>query len=77
MGVIQPADDLECEAAVEFLCTHQGPAFLRTTRQKLERVNKEGYRFEFGKGGAAPRRHGRGRSSPPVDEVYPVAAVPR
>ncbi len=49
MAVIQPADDLECEAAVEFLCTHQGPAYLRTTRQKLERVNKEGYRFELGK----------------------------
>lgn len=50
MVVIQPADDLECEAAIEYLCaTHQGPAFLRTTRQKVERVNPEGYRFEFGK----------------------------
>jgi transketolase len=49
MLVLQPADDLECEAMVEFLCTHQGPAFLRTTRQKLERVNPEGYRFELGK----------------------------
>lgn len=49
MIVIQPADDLECEAAVEYLCRHKGPAFLRTTRQKLERVNKEGYKFELGK----------------------------
>lgn len=49
MIVIQPADDLETEAAVEFLCRHKGPAFLRTTRQKLERVNKEGYTFELGK----------------------------
>jgi transketolase len=49
MAVIQPADDLETEAAVEFLCQHKGPAFLRTTRQKVERVNKDGYRFEFGK----------------------------
>lgn len=49
MAVIQPADDLETEGAVEFLCRHQGPAFLRTTRQKLERVNPEGYTFEFGK----------------------------
>jgi transketolase len=49
MLVIQPADDLETEAAVEFLCRHKGPAFLRTTRQKLERVNKEGYTFELGK----------------------------
>ena len=49
MVVIQPADDLETEAAVEFLCQYQGPAFLRTTRQKVERVNREGYRFELGK----------------------------
>jgi transketolase len=49
MAVIQPADDLETEGAVEYLCRHKGPAFLRTTRQKLERVNPEGYRFEFGK----------------------------
>lgn len=49
MVVIQPADDLEAEGAVEYLCTHQGPAYLRTTRQKLERVNAEGYRFELGK----------------------------
>lgn len=49
MAVLQPADDLETEAMVEFLCTHKGPAFLRTTRQKLERVNPEGYKFQFGK----------------------------
>jgi transketolase len=49
MAVIQPADDLEAEGAVEYLCRHVGPAFLRTTRQKLERVNKDGYKFEFGK----------------------------
>jgi transketolase len=51
MAVIQPADDLETAGAVEYLMTHKGPAFLRTTRQKLERVNDAaGYRFEFGKG---------------------------
>lgn len=51
MAVIQPGDDLETDAAVEYLVArHQGPAFLRTTRQKLDRVNREGYRFEFGKG---------------------------
>lgn len=49
MTVIQPADDLETEAAVEFLCVHKGPAYLRTTRQKVERVNADGYRFQFGK----------------------------
>ncbi|MFL5318116.1 MAG: transketolase family protein [Myxococcaceae bacterium] len=49
MAVLQPADDLEAEAMVEFLCTHKGPAFLRTTRQKLERVHADGYKFQFGK----------------------------
>jgi transketolase len=50
MAVLQPADDLETAGAVEFLCTHKGPAYLRTTRQRLDRVNAEGYRFAFGKG---------------------------
>jgi transketolase len=51
MTVIQPADDLETAGAVEALMTHKGPAFLRTTRQKLPRVNNpEGYKFELGKG---------------------------
>jgi transketolase len=50
MAVIQPADDLETDAAVEYLLAHKGPAFLRTTRQKLDRVNREGYAFQFGKG---------------------------
>jgi transketolase len=50
MAVLQPADDLETAGAVEFLCSHKGPAYLRTTRQRLERVNAEGYRFTFGKG---------------------------
>ena len=50
MAVIQPADDLEAESAVMYLAgKHQGPAFLRTTRQKLDRVNAEGYVFELGR----------------------------
>ncbi len=51
MAVIQPADDLETAGAVEYLVHHRGPAFLRTTRQKLDRVNApDGYQFQFGKG---------------------------
>lgn len=50
MAVIQPADDLETAGAVRYLAAeHHGPAFLRTTRQKVERVNADDYRFEFGK----------------------------
>ncbi|MBI5546208.1 MAG: transketolase family protein [Deltaproteobacteria bacterium] len=49
MAVLQPGDDLECAQMVEFLVKHQGPAFLRTTRQKLDRVHADDYRFLFGK----------------------------
>ncbi len=50
MAVIQPGDDLETEGAVMYLAgAHKGPAFLRTTRQKVERVNADGYQFEFGR----------------------------
>ncbi|HLT29625.1 MAG TPA: transketolase C-terminal domain-containing protein [Myxococcaceae bacterium] len=49
MVVMQPADDVETAAMMEYLCTHQGPAYLRTTRQKLERVNPEDYTYRFGK----------------------------
>lgn len=50
MAVLQPADALETERAVEYLVRHRGPVFLRLTRQKLEDVNPPDYRFEFGRG---------------------------
>ncbi len=50
MSIVQPADDLETAAAVEYLVAHKGPVYLRTTRQKLDRVNADGYKFQFGKG---------------------------
>jgi len=50
MTVIQPADDVETEGAVEYLVEHQGPVFLRLTRQKVERVHASDYKFRFGKG---------------------------
>jgi transketolase len=50
MAVLQPADDLETNQMVEYLVReHQGPAFLRLTRQKVPRVHDESYRFAFGK----------------------------
>lgn len=49
MAVVQPADDLETAAAVEYLASHDGPAFLRLTRQNVERVHSEDYVFQFGK----------------------------
>ncbi len=50
MAVVQPADAVETERAVEYLVRHRGPVFLRLTRQKLEDVNPPDYRFEFGRG---------------------------
>lgn len=49
MAVIQPADDVETEAAVRYLADHKGPVFLRLTRQNLERIHSEDYVFHFGK----------------------------
>jgi transketolase len=50
MTIIQPCDAAETHGAVEYLAgRHEGPAFLRLTRQKLDPVHGDGYRFEFGK----------------------------
>ena len=49
MTVLQPCDDRETQQMVEQLVHHQGPAYLRLTRQKLEDVNGDSYRFELGK----------------------------
>ncbi len=49
MTIIQPCDAAETNGAVDYLVGHEGPAFLRLTRQKLEPVHGDDYRFEFGK----------------------------
>jgi len=49
VDVIQPCDDVETRQAVRYLADHEGPVFLRLTRQKLDDVNPKDYRFEFGK----------------------------
>jgi transketolase len=49
VAVINPADAAEAGQAVEYLVEHEGPAFLRLTRQKVDDVNGPDYRFEFGK----------------------------
>lgn len=50
MVVIQPADDREAKQVVEFAVHHKGPVYLRLSRQKLDDVNGDGYKFRFGKG---------------------------
>jgi transketolase len=49
MAVVNPADAVETGRAVEVLLDHRGPAFLRLTRQGVEDVNGENYRFELGR----------------------------
>jgi transketolase len=56
MAVINPADGIETERAVEYLVEHRGPAFLRLTRQGVEDVTPPDASFEFGK--AVPLRNG-------------------
>lgn len=56
MAVINPADGVETERAVEYLVDHEGPAFLRLTRQGVEDVSPPDYAFELGK--AIPLRNG-------------------
>jgi transketolase len=48
--VVQPADALETEQAVEYIVGHDGPVYLRLTRQKVADVSPPGYRFACGKG---------------------------
>src|SRR4030095_2479610 len=55
--VVQPADGAETEAAVECLLQHEGPAYLRLTRQKVADVTPPGQSFELGQ--AVVLREGR------------------
>jgi transketolase len=50
MAVLQPADDVETKQMMQYLMKHQGPVYLRLTRQNLEPVNGADYRFQFGRG---------------------------
>ena len=49
MAVVQPADAIETRGAVEYIASHDGPVFLRLTRQKVPDIDGEGYEFRFGK----------------------------
>ncbi|MBI4040994.1 MAG: transketolase family protein [Deltaproteobacteria bacterium] len=51
MGVLQPADDIETQRMIEFLSNHhQGPVYVRLTRQALPQLFNQQYVFEYGKG---------------------------
>jgi transketolase len=46
--VVQPADEVEAKQAVAYAVAHDGPLYLRLTRQPLEPVSPAGYRFRLG-----------------------------
>jgi transketolase len=47
--IVQPADELETRQAVAWAVEHQGPVYLRLTRQALEPVCPPDYRFQLGR----------------------------
>lgn len=48
MTVLQPADDVEAQQAVEWMIQHQGPVFIRLTRQKMPDLHSPDYKFQIG-----------------------------
>jgi len=47
--IIQPADELETKQAIAYAVSHDGPLYLRLTRQNLEPVCPPDSRFRLGK----------------------------
>jgi transketolase len=47
--IIQPADETETKQVVAYAAEHQGPLYLRLTRQNLEPVCPPDYRFQLGR----------------------------
>ena len=47
--IVQPADEREAKQAVAWAVEHQGPVYLRLTRQNLEAVSPPEYRFQLGR----------------------------
>jgi transketolase len=47
--IVQPADEVETKQAVAWAVEHQGPVYLRLTRQSLEPVSPADYHFQLGR----------------------------
>ena len=47
--IVQPADEVETKQVIAWAVEHQGPVYLRLTRQNLEPVSPDGYRFQLGR----------------------------
>ncbi len=57
MTIISPADAIETRQAIRAAYAHQGPVYVRLTRDKFPRIHAEDYRFQLGK--AVVMREGR------------------
>jgi transketolase len=49
MTVISPADGIETKQVIRAAFAHQGPVYVRLTRDKFPRIHAEDYRFQIGK----------------------------
>lgn len=49
MTILSPADGIETRQAIRFAYAHQGPVYVRLTRDKFPRIHADDYRFEMGK----------------------------
>lgn len=50
IAILQPADDIETQQAVDWAAGYPGSVYFRLTRQKLQDVHSPDYKFQFGKG---------------------------
>src|SRR2546425_2276811 len=48
VSIVQPADELETKQAIAYAVGHEGPLYLRLTRQNLDDVCPPDYRFRLG-----------------------------
>lgn len=46
--ILNPADDIEMEQAVDFMIKYQGPVYLRTGKTKVDRFHNIKYKFRMG-----------------------------
>jgi len=48
--VCQPCDEIETRELIKYSVKHQGPMYIRLTRQNVDKIFDDDYQFEFGKG---------------------------
>ncbi len=49
IAIVQPMDEIETRQAVTYAAEHDGPVYLRLTRQKVKTILPPTYQFEFGR----------------------------